>query len=175
MQKTTVHTSPAGDHHIDGPAQPQRARLEYTRIAPDAVRAQRGLESYVHGSGLEPSLIELVKLRASYVNGCAFCVDMHTKDARLAGETEQRLFGVPVWRETPYYSPRERAALAWTEAVTRLGEHGVGDELYRETREYFSEQELVNLTIAVIAINSWNRLSIAFKAVPGSYQPAKAL
>jgi len=154
---------------------PIAQRINVFETAPAAIKALFAAEQYARSSGLEHSLLALVKLRASYVNGCAFCVDMHTKDARLAGETEQRLFGVPVWRETPYYSPRERAALAWTEAVTRLGEHGVGDELYRETREYFSEQELVNLTIAVIAINSWNRLSIAFKAVPGSYQPAKAL
>jgi AhpD family alkylhydroperoxidase len=144
-------------------------------VAPAAIKAQFAVEQYARSSGLGHSLLALVKLRASYINGCAFCVDMHTKDARLAGETEQRLFGVPVWRETPFYTPRERAALAWTEAVTRLGEHGVGDELYRETREHFSEQELVDLTIAVIAINGWNRLSIAFKAVPGSYQPPKAL
>jgi AhpD family alkylhydroperoxidase len=154
---------------------PIAQRLNVFEAVPAAIKPLFAVEQYARSSGLEHSLLALVKLRASYINGCAFCVDMHTKDARLAGETEQRLFGVPVWRETPYYTPRERAALAWTEAVTRLGEHGVSDELYRETREYFSEQELVNLTIAVIAINNWNRLSIAFKAVPGSYQPPKAL
>lgn len=153
---------------------PVAQRINVLEAAPAALKPLLAVEQFARNSGIEHSLLALVKLRASYINGCAFCVDMHTKDARIAGETEQRLFGVPVWRETPYYTPRERAALGWTEAVTRLGEHGVSDELYRETREFFSEQELVNLTIAVIAINSWNRLSIAFKAVPGSYQPPKA-
>jgi len=169
MQKTTVHTSPAGDHHVDGPAQPQRARLEYARIAPEAIRAQRGLEAYVHGSGLESSLLELVKLRASMVNGCAYCVDMHTKDARLAGETEQRLYAVAVWHETPFFTPRERAALSWTDALTDLAHQDVTDELFHAVRMHFGEQELVDLTMAVIAINGWNRLSVGFRTPVGSY------
>jgi AhpD family alkylhydroperoxidase len=130
------------------------------------------LENHVKSTGLEPDLIHLVKLRSSYLNGCAYCVDMHTKDARTTGETEQRLYAVPVWRETPFFTPRERAALAWTEAVTQIGHGGVSDELYREAREHFSEAELVGLTMAVIAINGWNRLAIAFAADVGSYQPA---
>jgi AhpD family alkylhydroperoxidase len=169
MQKTTVHTSPAGDHHIDGPAGPQQARLEYARIAPEAVRAQRGLESYVHGSGLEPSLVELVKLRASMINGCAYCVDMHTKDARLAGETEQRLYAVAVWHETPFFTPRERAALSWTDALTDLAHQDVSDDLFRAVRVHFDERELVDLTMAVIAINGWNRLAVGFRTPVGGY------
>ena len=147
-------------------------RIDYPRLAPDAMKTMMAMERYVRGSELEHSLIELVKLRASYMNGCAFCVDMHSKDARIAGETEQRIYAVPVWRETPFFSPRERAALAWTESVTNLGGSDVPDELYDEARTHFSELELVNLTMAVIAINGWNRLSVAFRTVPGSYQPA---
>jgi AhpD family alkylhydroperoxidase len=119
---------------------------------------------------LEPSLRELVRLRASQINGCAYCIDMHTKDARAAGETEQRLYALTAWRETPFYTERERAALAWTEAVTLISAHHVSDELYDETRRHFGERELVDLTLAVIAINSWNRLAISFRAVPGTYQ-----
>ncbi|HEU0014854.1 MAG TPA: carboxymuconolactone decarboxylase family protein [Longimicrobium sp.] len=153
----------------DGHAEPQR--IEYARVAPGAVRAQMALETYVRGCGLEHSLIELVKLRASYINGCAYCVDMHTKDALLTGEREQRLFAIPVWRETPFFTPRERAALAWTEAVTEVGRSGVPDALFEETRRHFSEAELVDLTMAVIAINGWNRLAISFRAPVGSYTP----
>src|SRR5262249_36093374 len=131
----------------------------------------RALEDYVHSSGLEPALLELVKLRASFLNGCAYCVDMHTKDARAAGETEQRLYAIPVWRDTPFFTPRERAALAWAEAVTELGRDGVPDDVYEVARAQFEEAELVRLTMAVIAINGWNRLSIAFRAEVGSYQP----
>lgn len=149
-------------------------RIDYHRIDPAALEAMRGLERYVVGSGLERSLLELVKLRASYVNGCAFCVDMHTKDARLLGETEQRLYAVAVWRETPFFTPRERAALAWTDAVTRLGEHGVPDEEFHAVREEFELDELVPLTLAVVAINGWNRVAIAFRADVGTYQPAAA-
>jgi AhpD family alkylhydroperoxidase len=146
-------------------------RIDYARVAPAALRAQFGLESYVRGSGLEHSLLELVKLRASYMNGCAYCVDMHTKDARAAGETEQRLYGVAVWREAPFYTPRERAALAWTESVTDVGRTGVPDDVYAEARRHFSEEELVNLTMAVVAINGWNRLAVSFRAPVGTYQP----
>jgi len=148
-------------------------RIEYAAVAPGALRAMYGLEEYVRQSGLEHELLELVKLRASYVNGCAYCVDMHTKDARAAGETEQRLYGVAVWHETPFFTPRERAALAWTEAVTDIARGAVSDELYASTREHFTEVELVNLTMAVIAINGWNRLAITFQPEVGSYQPQK--
>jgi len=146
-------------------------RLDYEAVAPDAVRAQQGIETYVRHSGLEHSLVHLVKLRASYLNGCAYCVDMHTKDARLEGESEQRLYGIPLWRETPFFTPRERAALAWSEAVTEVGHSGVPDEVYAEVREHFTDVEIVNLTIAVIAINGWNRLAVAFRTPPGSYVP----
>jgi AhpD family alkylhydroperoxidase len=146
-------------------------RIDYPSVAPKALQAVYGLEQYVRQSALEHSLIELVKLRASYMNGCAYCVDMHTKDARVSGETEQRLYAVPVWREAPFYSPRERAALAWTEAVTAMGSEGVPDALYEEARSHFSERELVDLTMAVIAINSWNRLAVTFRSEVGSYQP----
>ena len=120
---------------------------------------------------MDPKLFELVKLRASQLNGCAYCIDMHTKDARAAGEEEQRLYALSAWRETPFYTPRERAALAWTEALTLIPENPVPDELYREVREHFGEAELVNLTVAVVAINGWNRLAIAFRTVPGTYAP----
>ncbi len=146
-------------------------RLRYAAVVPEAYRAMRALEDYVRSTSLEPALLELVRLRASYLNGCAFCVDMHTKDARAAGETEQRLYAVPVWREGPFFTPRERAALAWTEAVTQLGREGVPDDVYQEARGQFSEAELVQLTVAVVAINGWNRLAIAFRSEVGAYQP----
>ncbi len=147
-------------------------RIELEKVAPKVMEAMLALEQAARRTGLEPSLVELVKLRASYLNGCAYCVDMHTKDARAAGESEQRLYAVPVWRETPFFTVRERAALAWTEAVTELGRAGVSDELFEETRRHFTEAELANLTLAVIAINGWNRLAVSFRSVPGSYQPA---
>ena len=131
------------------------------------------LEKYVAQSGLERPLIELVKLRASQINGCAYCIDMHTKDARAAGESEQRLYALTAWRETPFYSERERAALAWTEAVTLIADGHVPDEVYEQARTQFSEKELVDLTMAVIAINGWNRLAISFRTVPGTYQPTR--
>ena len=149
-------------------------RVRSPRVAPDAYRAMRALEDYVHTTGLEPALLELVRLRASYLNGCAYCVDMHTKDARAAGESEQRLYAVPVWREAPFFTPRERAALAWAESVTEIGRAGVPDDVYDAARAHFDEAELVRLTMAVIAINGWNRLSISFRTEPGSYQPREA-
>ncbi|HMA22991.1 MAG: carboxymuconolactone decarboxylase family protein [Gemmatimonas sp.] len=148
-------------------------RLSFSQVVPEAYRAMKAFDDYVTSTGLARDLLELVKLRASYSNGCAYCVDMHTKDARLAGEAEQRLFAVPVWRETPFFTPRERAALAWTEAVTDIARADVSDELYREARDHFSEAELVELTMAVIAINGWNRLSVAFRREVGSYQPSR--
>jgi AhpD family alkylhydroperoxidase len=130
------------------------------------------LEGYVRKSSrLEPSLMELVRLRASQINGCAYCIDMHTKDARAAGETEQRLYCLSTWRESPFYSDRERAALAWTEAITLISRDQAPDEVYDEVIQRFSEEELVNLTLAIVAINGWNRLAIGFRAVPGEYQP----
>ena len=146
-------------------------RIQYSKAAPGAYRAMAGLEKYVHECGLEPSLLELVKMRASQINGCAFCLDMHWKDARAAGESEQRLYSLDAWRETSFYTERERAALAWTEAVTLIAENHIADELYEQARRHFSEEELVNLTMAVVAINGWNRLSISFRTEAGSYQP----
>jgi AhpD family alkylhydroperoxidase len=145
-------------------------RLNYPKLAPEAARAMFGLETYLAGSGLEHALRELVKIRASQINGCAFCIDMHTKDARAAGETEQRIYALNAWRETPIFTDRERAALAWAEALTRIG-GGVPDDLYTEARQHFSEKELVDLTWTVAAINAWNRVAIGLRSVPGSYQP----
>jgi AhpD family alkylhydroperoxidase len=130
-----------------------------------------GLEKYLAESSIEKPLRELVKVRASQINGCAYCIDMHWKDARAGGETEQRLYGLSAWREAPYYSERERAGLAWTEELTLIAEHHVADELYAEVRRHFSEQELVDLTLAVATINAWNRIAISFRSEPGSYQP----
>ncbi len=149
-----------------------KPRIEYNKIAPDAMSAMLGLEKYVRQSGLQASLLELVKLRASQINGCAYCVDMHTKDARARGESEQRLYAVVVWRETPFFTDRERAALTWTEAVTQVSWEHVPDDVYDLARKHFNEKELVDLTMAIIAINGWNRLAISFRTVPGAYQRA---
>lgn len=146
-------------------------RMNYTTAAPEGFSAMRSLQEYVERSGLEHPLLELVKMRASQINGCAYCLDMHSKDARAAGETEQRLYVLNGWRETPFYSDRERAALAWTEALTRISDSEVSDELYQHVRNHFSEKELVDLTLAIIAINGWNRLAIPFRSTPGVYQP----
>jgi AhpD family alkylhydroperoxidase len=148
-------------------------RLDYGKIAPGALKAMIELEKYVRGCGLEPSLIELVKVRASQINGCAYCIDMHAKDARAEGETEQRLYLLSSWREAPFYTDRERAALAWTEAQTEIATYGVEDELYEEVSEHFSEKELVDLTTAIIAINGWNRFGVTFRPEVGSYQSPK--
>ena len=146
------------------------ARIDFTKASPEVTKGLYGLERYLRTCGLEESLLHLVKMRASQINGCAYCLDMHSKDARAAGETEQRLYALNAWREAPFYTDRERAALEWTEAVTAIGEAGVPDELYSATSKHFTETELVNLTMAVVAINGWNRLAISFRAVPGSYQ-----
>ncbi|HAO80846.1 MAG TPA: carboxymuconolactone decarboxylase [Verrucomicrobia subdivision 3 bacterium] len=148
-------------------------RMDYMKTAPDGYKAMSALESYVRQSDLEHSLLELVKTRASQINGCAFCLDMHTKDARAAGETEQRLYTLSAWRETPFFSDRERAALAWTEAVTRVADTHIPDDVFERVRQQFTEKELADLTLAIVTINGWNRLAIAFRKVPGSYQPAK--
>ena len=147
-------------------------RLDYAKVAAGAAQAMYALERYVRHCGLEPPLLELVKLRASQINGCAYCVDMHTKDARAHGETEQRLYAVVVWREAPFFTARERAALAWTEAVTLVSRDQVPDSVYEVARQHFSDKELADLTMAVIAINGWNRLAISFRTVAGTYQPA---
>ena len=141
---------------------------------PDALKPLLALGDYIRSSGLEQSLIELVQMRASQLNGCAYCLDMHSKDARAAGETEQRLYVLQAWREAPFYSARERAALAWCEAVTRLDPvHGVPDEVYEEARAHFSEEELIDLNMVVIVINGWNRIAIPSRAEPGHYKPGK--
>ncbi len=146
-------------------------RLKYQEVSPEGFAAMRQLNAYVDGCGIEHVVLELVKTRASQINGCAYCLDMHTKDARTAGETEQRLFTLSAWRETPFFTPRERAALAWTEAVTQVSGSCIEDELYGELRQHFSEKEAVDLTLAVIVINGWNRLAIPFRSLAGSYQP----
>src|SRR3954467_9461007 len=146
------------------------ARIDFTKVDPNAPKAMFGLEQFVRNSGLDHKLVLLVKLRASYINGCSYCVDMHSKDARAEGETEQRIYAVPVWRETPFFTPRERAALEWAETVTKIAERGVPDDVYESVHSQFTDEEMVNLTMAVVAINGWNRLAIAFAAEPGSYQ-----
>jgi AhpD family alkylhydroperoxidase len=146
-------------------------RLNFIEVASGAYKSLLPVETYVRGSGLEKPLLELIKLRASQINGCAYCIDMHTKDARASGESEQRLHCLSVWRECPFYTERERAAMEWTEAVTLIAMDHVPDEVYESVRPHFSEKELVDLTMAVIAINAWNRLAVAFRSTPGSYQP----
>jgi AhpD family alkylhydroperoxidase len=136
------------------------------------VKAMSGLEQYLASCGLEPALLDLVRLRASYLNGCAYCIDMHSKDVRARGDSEQRVYGLVAWQDAPYYTERERAALRWTDAVTQIAAEHVPDEVFAQAREQFSEQELVDLTLAVVAINGWNRLAISFRKEPGTYQPA---
>jgi AhpD family alkylhydroperoxidase len=150
-----------------------RPRLDFFAAAPEAVQAMRGLEKYVRSCGIDATLLELIKIRASQVNGCAYCLDMHTKDARAAGESEQRIYTLNAWRETPFFTEKERAALAWTEAVTQVSVSHVPDEIYEEARKHFDEKLLVNLTTAIVAINGWNRFAISFRSLPGTYQPAK--
>jgi AhpD family alkylhydroperoxidase len=151
-----------------------KPRLNYIELSPKGFGAMLALETYVRQSGLDHRLLELVKIRASQINGCAYCLDMHTKDARAAGETEQRIYALNAWRETPFFDDRERAALAWTEAVTLVGEGHVPDEVYAATSQHFNQEQLVHLTFAVVAINGWNRLAIAFRSEPGTYQPPKS-
>lgn len=149
-------------------------RLNYAKVAPAAYKAMLGLEAYLHQCGLEESLLHLIKLRSSQINGCAYCLDMHWKDLRAIGETEQRLYSLDAWRECPYYTERERAALAWTEAVTLVARDHVPDEVFEEVRPHFNEKELSDLTFAIATINAWNRMSIAGRTVPGEYQPPKS-
>lgn len=145
-------------------------RIEYGKLGNVGVAALGKLEAYVRRSGLEHSLLELVKTRASQLNGCAYCLDMHTKDARAGGETEQRLYVLSAWREAPFYTERERAALEWTEALTLVAQNDVPDELYQRVRQHFDEKELVDLTLAIATINTWNRLAIGFRTEVGSYR-----
>ncbi len=147
------------------------ARIDIAKISPAAYRAMATLEQYIHSSSIEPELIHLLKFRASQINGCAYCLDMHSKDARALGETEQRLYGLDAWRETSYYTERERAALAWIESLTLITNGHVPDTAFEAARKVFSEQELVDLSMIAVAINGWNRLAIAFRAEAGSYQP----
>jgi AhpD family alkylhydroperoxidase len=147
-----------------------KARLDFRKASPQGENAMKALHMFVRNCGLDRSLLELVKLRASQMNGCAHCIDMHTKELRADGESEQRLYLLNAWRDSPFYSDRERAALAWTEAVTLVADAQVPDEVYEEARKQFTEEELVNLTLALVAINGANRLNIAFRRVPGGHQ-----
>lgn len=146
-------------------------RFDYQQLDCAAIKSLRDLERYLHTCGLETLLLELVKIRASQINGCAHCLDMHTKDARAKGETEQRIYALNAWREAPFFTKRERAALDWTEVVTLVAETHVPDAVYAHVKEHFSDEELLNLTMAVIAINSWNRLAVSFRTVAGTYSP----
>jgi AhpD family alkylhydroperoxidase len=146
-----------------------QARIDLMRVNPGIMQAMLGLERQVRQAGLDHKLIDLVRMRASQINGCAYCLDMHSKDARAKGETEQRLYGLDAWRETPYYSDRERAALEWTEALTLVAGTRVPDDVYERVRAQFSEDELVHLSLAIVAINGWNRLNVAARTVPGGY------
>ena len=146
-----------------------KARINLKNVNPGILQAMLGLEKQVGKAGLDHKLLDLVRMRASQINGCAYCLDMHSKDARAAGETEQRLYGLDAWRETPYYSARERAALEWTEALTLVAESHVPDDVYERVRGEFSEDELAHLSLAVVAINGWNRLNVAARTVPGEY------
>ena len=147
-----------------------KSRVDYRKAAPDAFKAMLALEAGVHRTGLEPALIELVKMRVSQINGCGYCLDMHSKDARAAGETEQRLYLLSAWREAPFYTDRERTALSWAEAVTLVATNDLPDALYDEVRAQFDEKGMVELTLAIIAINGWNRLAIGFRAEVGGYK-----
>lgn len=148
-----------------------KPRINTAKVFPKVMQALYPTTKYVNSCGLDSRLLELVKMRASQLNGCAWCIDMHTKDARAAGETEQRLYLLGAWREAPVYTERERAALEWTEAVTQVSDGHVPDAVYTRVREHFGEEELVDLTIAVIATNGWNRLNIAFRPEVGTYRP----
>jgi AhpD family alkylhydroperoxidase len=149
-------------------------RIDYLKSGRGVMEAMLGVEKYIRQSGLEESLLNLIRMRASQINGCAYCLDMHWKDARAMGEKEQRLYGLDAWKESPYYTDRERAALAWTEALTNVREGHVSDEVFEHVRTHFTEKELADLSLAITSINSWNRLNIAVRTVPGTYQPARA-
>ena len=146
-------------------------RIHFMQASPKALQSLLGINAVIEESGLETKLLHLMELRASQINGCGYCIDMHSKDARAAGETEQRLYGLSAWREAPYYTDRERAALEWTEAVTLVSSTGVPDSAWEAVRAQFSEKEIAFLTLAVSMINTWNRLNVALRTVPGDYQP----
>lgn len=146
-------------------------RLNYGKAAPGATQAMMGLERYLEECGLEPILLDLVRLRASQINGCAYCVDMHSLDLRAEGETEQRVNTVCVWQETPFFTERERAALLWTEKLTLISLDHVPDDVYEQVRPHFTDAELTNLTLAIATINAWNRFAITFRSEPGHYTP----
>ena len=148
-------------------------RIDPRKVAPEVFRAMLALETAVKATGLESNLLDLVKLRVSQINGCAYCIDMHSKDLRAEGESEERLYLLDAWREAPFYSDRERVALAWAEAVTFIAKDHVPDDVYELARQQFADDELAKLTLAVVAINGWNRFSIAFRAIPGKYQPVQ--
>jgi AhpD family alkylhydroperoxidase len=148
------------------------SRIDFRKVSPAAIKTMYDMESYLARSSIERPLLLLVKMRASQINGCAYCLDMHSKDARNEGETEQRLYALDAWRETPFYSERERAALIWTEALTLVAQTHVPDEAYAAARSQFSESELLDLTLAVVAINGWNRVAIGFRIDVGGYKPA---
>jgi AhpD family alkylhydroperoxidase len=147
-----------------------KPRVDY-KASPDAVKALLNLEKVVRNSGLETSLLDVIRMRASQINGCAYCLDMHSKDARAHGETKQRLYALNAWHETPFYTDRERAALAWTEALTRIADTHAPDEVFEQLREQFNEKEIMDVTLAIGAINTWNRIAIGFRLLPGEYQP----
>jgi len=151
-----------------------KPRIEYTKFAPEVIRSLYSIERYLHDSGLDIKFLHMVKLRVSQINGCAFCIDMHWKDARAAGESEQRLYGLDAWRESPYYTERERAGVDWAESITLVSQTHVPEDVFERLRAHFSEKEIVDLTHAVAMINLWNRLAIPFRAVPGLYQPKKS-
>ena len=153
-------------------AAPTKPRLNYAAVAPGVYDAMDSLDQYLERAALEPALLHLVRFRASQLNGCAYCLDMHSKDLRALGETEQRLYSLEAWRECPYYTERERAALAWTEAVTLIAGDHVPDTVFEAVRVHFDPKELADLTLAIAAVNAWNRLSIAARLTPGTYQPA---
>ncbi len=146
-----------------------KSRIDLMHVSPGIIQAMLGLERQVRHARFDSKMMDLVRMRASQINGCAYCLDMHSKDARANGESEQRLYGLEAWRETPYYSARERAALEWTEALTLVTESHVPDEVFDRVREHFSEDELAHLSLAIVAINGWNRLNVAARTVPGGY------
>ncbi len=148
------------------------ARLDYANASPEAYKAMLQMEGVVRRSGIDPKLLELMKIRASQLNGCAYCIDMHTKDARFKGEAEQRIYALDAWREAPFYTDKERAALAWTEAITNIQTGHAPEAVYQELSRNFSEQERLNITFAITTINAWNRIAIGFRSVPGTYQPS---
>lgn len=149
-------------------------RIDYRKYAQQPLQSMLALEKYISESGLDPKLVHLVKMRASQINGCAYCLDMHSLDARAEGESEQRLYTLDAWRETPFFTDRERAAFAWTEALTLISHTHAPDDAYDEVKKQFSEKEIVDLTFVIGTINLWNRLAISLRAVPGRYKPAKA-